>query len=95
MAELLESRSLVRVFPAQRWIHSWIVAEPNLAGVAFPQRDSTYTFFSGLPAGEYTLQAFFSGKKVGHAKTAKVGNEATLEVKEPINVGELVKEGKE
>ncbi|MFO0659857.1 MAG: hypothetical protein U0165_08510 [Polyangiaceae bacterium] len=76
-------------------VHSYIVSEPNVAGVAFPQRDNSFTFFNGLPSGDYSLQAFFNGKKVGTPRQVSVKGDAPVEVKDALQVGEAGAKEKE
>jgi plastocyanin len=68
-------------------IRSWIVAEPNVAAVAYPGRDGVFTF-ANLPPGEYTLKAFFNGEAVGKPVPLKVASEIPMELKEPVVVAE-------
>ena len=45
-------------------LRMWIVAEPNVAGIAYPSLKGEFSV--GVEgAGEYRLQAFFAGKRVG------------------------------
>lgn len=45
-------------------LRMWVVAEPTVAGIAYPSLKGEFSVpLEG--AGEYRLQAFFSGKKVG------------------------------
>ena len=74
-------------------IRSWIVAEPNVAAVAFPGRDGTFAF-ANLPPGEYTLKAFFNGAPVGKPALLKVASEIPLEMKEPVVVADEDPPGK-
>ncbi len=69
-------------------VRSWVVAEPNVAGVAFPQRDSTFAF-DHLPAGDYTLQAYYSGKRVGVAKPVTIKGDAVFELKDVLPVADV------
>lgn len=68
-------------------LRSWIVAEPNVAAVAYPGRDGAFTF-GNLTPGEYTLKAFFNGEAIGKPVATKIVSEIPFEVKEPIVVGE-------
>lgn len=71
------------LFPS---IRTFVVVEPQLSSVAFPTKEGTFSF--NLPAGEYTLKAFFGGKVAGSPMMAVVKDRGTLDLKEPINVGE-------
>jgi hypothetical protein len=68
-------------------IRSWVVAEPNVVAVAYPQRDGTFTF-NNLPPGEYTLKAFFNGEPVGKPVQTTVGPAPAIELKEAIVVAD-------
>lgn len=43
---------------------TWVVAEPTVAGTAFPAADGRFTLNIEEP-GQYTLQAYFAGEPVG------------------------------
>jgi plastocyanin len=45
-------------------LRMWVVAEPNVAGIAYPSLKGEFSV-SVEGAGEYRLQAYFSGKRVG------------------------------
>jgi hypothetical protein len=45
-------------------LRMFVNVEPNVADIAYPGRDGSFAL-RDLPAGEYTLQAFFNGRKVG------------------------------
>jgi hypothetical protein len=56
-------------------LRMWIVSEPNAAAHTFPSMKGEFTV--EVPeAGEYTLQAYFSGKKVGAPLPVIIKNEA-------------------
>jgi hypothetical protein len=74
-------------------VRSWIVAEPNVAAIAYPGRDGTFSF-ANLPPGDYTLKAFFNGEPVGKPLPLKVASEIPLEIKEPLVVAEEPPAGK-
>lgn len=64
----------------------WVIAEPNVAGIGYPSLKGD--FLLNVPEdGEYTVQAFFSGKKVGPAKTVTLRGDADIS-REPIKVAE-------
>jgi hypothetical protein len=52
-------------------LRMWIVAEPNVASIAYPSLKGEFSV-NAEQEGEYTLQAYFSGKKVGDAIPVKV-----------------------
>ncbi len=45
-------------------LRMWVVAEPNVAAIAYPSMKGDFALSVEEP-GEYTVQAFFAGKKVG------------------------------
>lgn len=45
-------------------LRMWIVAEPNVATIAYPSMSGEFALRPELP-GVYTVQAYFAGKKVG------------------------------
>jgi plastocyanin len=65
-------------------VRMWIVAEPNVAAVAYPSMKGEFSLTVQEP-GDYTLQTYFSGKKVGNAVPVTV-TEKDLELKQPIKV---------
>jgi hypothetical protein len=65
-------------------LRMWIVAEPNVASVTYPSLKGEFAVNVETP-GEYTLQAFFAGKKVGEAVPVKV-DAADVELRAAIRV---------
>jgi len=65
-------------------LRMWIVSEPNVATVAYPSLKGEFSLTVQEP-GDYTLQAYFSGKKVGAPMPVTV-TEKDLELKAPIKV---------
>jgi hypothetical protein len=65
-------------------LRMWIVAEPNVASITYPSLKGDFSVNVETP-GEYTLQAFFSGKKVGDAVPVKV-DAADVELRAAIKV---------
>ena len=53
-------------------IRSWVVVEPNVAAIAYPTSQGTFSI-PQLANGEYTLRAFFAGSPVGTPKTIALG----------------------
>lgn len=45
-------------------LRMWIISEPNVAAIAYPSMKGEFAVNAEV-AGEYRLQAFFAGKKVG------------------------------
>ncbi len=67
-------------------LRMWIVAEPNVAQVAYPSMKGEFSIAIQEP-GEYALQAYFAGKKVGPPMPVKV-EAKDIELKLPIKVNE-------
>jgi hypothetical protein len=65
-------------------LRMWIVAEPSVASITYPSIKGEFSVNVEAP-GEYTLQAFFAGKKVGDAVPVKVAA-ADVELKAAIKV---------
>jgi len=65
-------------------LRMWIVAEPHLASIAYPSLKGEFSVNVEQP-GEYTLQAFFAGKKVGDAVPVKV-DAADVDLRAAIRV---------
>lgn len=54
-------------------LRMWVVGEPKVASITYPSINGEYRL--KVPAeGEYQVQAYFSGKKVGAPVPAPVGN---------------------
>ena len=64
----------------------WIVGEPNLAAIAYPSMKGEFALTVAQP-GQYTIQAYFAGAKVGAPRQVTVGGD-DLEIKDPIKVAE-------
>ncbi|HEX3597794.1 MAG TPA: hypothetical protein VHU80_21950 [Polyangiaceae bacterium] len=54
-------------------LRMWVITEPNVAGVAYPSLKGEFALAVDAP-GDYRIQAYFSGKKVGPEVPIKVGN---------------------
>lgn len=67
-------------------LRMWVVAEPTVAGITYPSMKGEFSVNVEAP-GEYTLQAFFAGKKVGEAVPVKV-DAADVDLKAAIKVGD-------
>jgi len=65
-------------------LRMWIVAEPNVASINLSSLKGEFSI-NAEQAGDYTLQAYFSGRKVGDAIPVKVAA-ADLELKAAIRV---------
>jgi hypothetical protein len=71
------------LFPSVR---TWIVVDPQVVASVFPGRDGAFGF--SLPPGDYVLKAFFNGHVVGKSINVNAKDRATVELKDPLNVGE-------
>lgn len=65
-------------------LRMWVVAEPNVASITYPSMKGEFAVNVQEP-GEYTLQAFFAGKKVGEAVPVKV-DAADVDLRAAIKV---------
>jgi hypothetical protein len=65
-------------------LRMWIIAEPNVASITYPSLKGDFSVNVEQP-GEYTLQAFFAGKKVGDAVPVKV-DAADVDLRAAIRV---------
>lgn len=67
-------------------LRMWIVAEPNVAAIAYPSMAGDFALRPELP-GTYTVQAYFSGKKVGEPMPVDVSSGADIDIsRTPIKV---------
>ena len=66
-------------------LRMWIVAEPNVAAIAYPSMKGE--FMLSLPDdGDFMVQAYFSGKKVGSAVPVTLQGRDVNMTKSPIKV---------
>ena len=64
-------------------LRMWVVGEPNVAAIVYPSLKGQFAL--EVPeAGDYTVQAYFAGKKVGEGVPVSV--KADLEIREPLRV---------
>jgi plastocyanin len=68
-------------------LRMWIVGEPRLAALAFPSMKGEFALTVETP-GEYQVQAFFAGKKVGPEVAVKVGTAEIDLGKQPLKVAD-------
>jgi plastocyanin len=66
-------------------LRMFIIGEPKAAAVAYPSMKGDFTL-TVKQAGEYTVQAFFAGKKVGSPLVAKVDKGDLDLTRQPISV---------
>jgi hypothetical protein len=69
------------LFPSVR---TYVIVDPQVVQVAYPGRDGAFGLT--LPAGEYVLKAFFSGKQVGKPTTVTAKEKSTVTLADPLNV---------
>jgi plastocyanin len=67
----------------------YVVVEPQVVEIAYPGRDGA--FGMNLPSGDFVLKAYFNGKQVGKPVSVAARDKATIELKDPLNVGEDAK----
>lgn len=67
-------------------LRMWIVAEANVAQVAYPSSKGDFAVNVQVP-GDYVLQAYFAGKKIGAAIPVTVAA-ADVDLKQPIKVND-------
>lgn len=63
-------------------LRMWIIAEPNVAAIAYPSLKGEFGLTINEP-GEYTVQAYFAGKATGPATVVKI-DAADVEMKTPV-----------
>jgi hypothetical protein len=68
-------------------LRMWVIGEPNVAAIAYPSMKGEFVL-SPPAAGEYTIVAYFAGKKVGSPRLVKVQAQDSDISKEPIKVAE-------
>ena len=68
-------------------LRMWVVSEPNVAAIAYPSLKGEFALNVAEP-GEYTVQAYFAGKKVGPAVPVKIDGGDVDISKNPIKVGD-------
>jgi hypothetical protein len=72
----------------------WVIAEPNVAGIAYPSLKGD--FLLTVPDdGPHTIQAYFSGKKVGTVKEVELKGRDIDISREAIKVAEEKKKKKD
>lgn len=65
-------------------LRMFVVGEPNLAAIAYPSMKGEFALT--LEPGEYKVQSFFAGKKVGPEVSVKVDKD--FDLKQPIKVAD-------
>jgi hypothetical protein len=72
-------------------LRMWVVGEANVAAIAYPSMKGEFAITVAEP-GQYTVQAFFAGAKVGAPRQVTVGGDDIDISKEPIKVAESKKQ---
>lgn len=67
-------------------LRMWIVGEPKVAAIAYPSMKGDFLLTLSDP-GDYTVQAYFSGKKVGAPQAVTIKTR-DVTLKAPIKVAE-------
>jgi hypothetical protein len=78
------------LFPSVR---TFVIVDSQVVQVAYPGRDGAFGL--SLPPGEYVLKAFFGGRQAGKSLPVNVKEKATVELKDPFNVGAAAGQGDE
>jgi len=68
-------------------LRMWIITEPNVAAVGYPSLKGEFALSIDTP-GDYRLQAYFAGKKVGPEVPVKVGATDVDLSKTPLKVAD-------
>jgi hypothetical protein len=68
-------------------LRMWVIGDPNVAAIAYPSLKGDFALSVEQP-GEYTVQAFFAGKKVGPALPVTVKDVDIDLSKTPLKVGD-------
>jgi hypothetical protein len=68
-------------------LRMWVIGDPNVAAIAYPSLKGDFALSVEEP-GEYTVQAFFAGKKVGPALPVTVKDVDIDLSKTPLKVGD-------
>jgi hypothetical protein len=71
-------------------LRMWVIGEPNVAAVTYPSLKGDFVLSVDTP-GDYTVQAFFAGKKVGPESPVKVTGADLDLTKYPIKVADEAK----
>jgi hypothetical protein len=67
-------------------LRMWVVGEPKVAAIAYPSMKGDFLLTIPDP-GDYTIQAFFSGKKIGDPQPVTI-TARDVQLKAPIKVAE-------
>jgi hypothetical protein len=73
-------------------LRMWVIAQPNVAAVAYPSLKGEFALSIDTP-GEYRIQTYFAGKKVGPELPVKIGTADVDISKAPLKVADEPKGG--
>lgn len=65
----------------------YVNVEPQVVDIAYPGRDGNFAM-RDLPSGDYTLQAFFNGRRVGRPLSVSAKDRSLVDLKDALVVGE-------
>jgi hypothetical protein len=68
-------------------LRMWVIGDPNVAAISYPSMKGDFALSVEQP-GEYMVQAFFAGKKVGPALPVTVKDVDVDLTKTPLKVGD-------
>jgi plastocyanin len=68
-------------------LRTWVIADPNVAAIVYPSQKGEFALTVAEP-GDYTVQAFFAGKKVGPAVPVTVATADIDLSRAPLKVGD-------
>jgi hypothetical protein len=68
-------------------IRSWVVVEPKMSAISYPDLDGNFTF-GNLAPGDYSIRAYFQGKPVGKELAVSVKTLPKMDIKDPLVVAE-------
>jgi hypothetical protein len=67
-------------------IRTFVVVDPLLVHMTYPARDGGFAF--SLPSGDYGIQAYFAGRKVGRPVQFVAKDKSTFDIKDALNLAE-------
>ncbi len=71
------------LFPSVR---TFVMVDPQVTEIAYPGHDGAFAM--NLPAGDFTIKAFFNGRQVGRPVQVTARERFLVELHDPLNVGE-------
>jgi hypothetical protein len=73
-------------------LRMWVVGDPNVAAIAYPSLKGEF-ILNAPAAGDYTVVAYFAGKKVGQSRLLEVEARDLDLTKEPIRLASAPSKG--